>query len=106
MCCENSGVLKILHPHRNEIALNAKIKMDPWPPWAQNRAGPWADGSLGPERPRFRMSLWEFWGSQSCNILGTPEFSQRKFGTSEDAIWFDMGGSLEFPNDTLESMSV
>ena len=59
-----------------------------------------ADGPTGAEVPRFRMSLWEFWGSQSCIILGTPEFSHQKFGTSEDAIWFDMGGSLEFPNDT------
>ena len=73
--------------------------MGPWPPWAENRTGPWAGGSLGLEHPRFRMSLWEFWGSQSFIILGTPEFSHQKFGTSEDAIWFDMGGSLEFPND-------
>ena len=57
---QSSGVLNIMQSPRNENALNAKIKMGPWPPWAQNRAGPWADGSLGPEHPRYRMSLWEF----------------------------------------------
>ena len=100
MRCENSGVLNIMQSPRNENALNAKIKMDPWPPWAQNRAGPWADGSLGPERARFRMSLWGFWWSQSCIIMGTPEFSHTEFWTPEDTLWLDKGESLEFPNVT------
>ena len=100
LCCENSGVLKILHPHRNEITLNAKIKMGPWPPWAKNRAGPWADGSLGPEHPRFHMSLWEFGGSQSCITMGTPEFSHTEFWVPEDTIWLEMGGSCDFKNVT------
>ena len=58
-----------------------------------------ADGPTSAEVPRCHMSLWDFGGSQSCILLRTPELSHQKFGTSEDAIWFDMGGSLEFPND-------
>ena len=85
---------------RDEITLSAKIKMVAGPPRAQNRTGPRASGSLGFEHLRYRMSLWECWGSQSCIILGTPELSHQKFWVPEDTIWLEMGGSLEFPNDT------
>ena len=55
-----------------------------------------ADGPTGAEVPGFRMSLWEFWGSQSCIIVGTPEFSHQEFRIPQDTIWLDMGGPLEF----------
>ena len=100
MSCENSGVRNILQSPRDEITLSAKIKMAPGPPWAKDRAGPWANGSLGLERPRFRMSLWEFGGSQSCIIMGTPEFSHTEFWVPEDTIWLEMGGSCDFKNVT------
>ena len=102
LSCESSGVPNILHPHRNEIALNAKIKMAPGPPWTQNRAGPWASGSLGLGLPRYRMSLWEFECSQRCTVMATTEFSQQVFSTLQRSIWFEMGGPLNFQNDTQE----
>ena len=62
--CWTAGVLNIMHPHRNEIALDAKLK------WCATHiislhAGPWhtfmnlrvADGRICVEVPRFHMSL-------------------------------------------------
>ena len=100
MCCENSGILCIIQPHRNKNALNAKIEMAPGGPLHTFENLQVADGPSGAEALTYLMSLWDFGGSQSCIILGTPELSHQKFGTSEDAIWFDTGGLLEFPNDT------
>ena len=97
---KNSGVANILHPHKNTNALNAKTKTAPWPPGAPNRAGPWAGAPLGLEPPRYCMSLWEFWWSQSCIILRTPELFCAHIWTLEVTMWLDVGGSLELPNDT------
>ena len=62
MRCENSGVLNIMHPHRNEIALNAKTKTVHVNHWHTFENLQVADGPTGAEVPRFRMSLWEFGG--------------------------------------------
>ena len=59
---KNSGVANILHPHKNTNAINAKIKMAPGPPGAQNRAGPWAGGPLGLEPQDIACHFGDFGG--------------------------------------------